>query len=75
MIARSAFAVVILATIIVFVSTAPAPEPHKFGGHGVAYPVGIASVPVAVPVPVVPVYQPVIQPVSVIGSPIYGFYG
>lgn len=68
------FSIVILATIVAFASAVPAPEPHKFKGVGVAYPVGIASVPVAVPViqPIVPV----IQPVPVVAAPVYGgFYG
>lgn len=66
------FAIVVLAMIVAFASATPVPEPHKFGGVGVAYPVGIASVPVAVPVPIVPV----IQPVPVVAAPVYGgFYG
>lgn len=64
--ALNIFTVLVLATIVSFVSTTPAPEPHKFRGYGVAYPV--ASYPVAVPVPVVPI----IQPIPVVAAPIYG---
>lgn len=65
--ALNIFAVLILTTVS-FVSATPAPEPHKFRGYGVAYPIASYPVPVAVPVPVVPI----IQPIPVVAAPIYG---